>query len=76
MLAFYRFRTAISLSSFLNPSIFSVSLVSYRPPVLGKLLFILPCSFIFLMKDDILAVPSSGETARTKQSSHPHELTF
>lgn len=69
-------RAAILLLSFLNSSILGVSLVSSRPSVLGKLLFILPCPFIFFMKEDIQAIPSSMETARTKQSPHPHDLTF
>lgn len=66
MHAFYQFsRTAISLSSVLNPSVFSVSLLSNRPPVLGKLLFILPHLFIF-HEEDIRAFHPLRETGQTK----------
>lgn len=40
-----------------------MSLVNGRRPVLGKLLSVLPGSFIFFMKEDIQALPSSGEKA-------------
>ena len=40
-----------------------MSLVNSRPPVLGELLFVLPGLFIFFMKEDIQALPSSGEKA-------------
>lgn len=41
------------LSSFLKSSIFSIPPVSSSPPVLSKQLFILCCSFIIFMKEDI-----------------------
>lgn len=45
----------------LSESCFRVSLVNGRRPVLGALLSVLPGLFTFFMKEDIQALPSSGE---------------
>lgn len=60
-------------SSVPQTSVFSVSFVNSRPPVLGKLVSIPPCSFIS-RKEGVLAVSCSREKTRTEDPCD--ELTF